>query len=93
MLELILLKKKSCLLPKKLFLMVEGSQKKQKQKQRPCSGELLETEVQLLPGWSTGATGLLSSTVTVKLKLLTKRQQIQEGYLQSPSNSVALPFV
>lgn len=77
----------------KLFLMAEGS-KKQKtlswgwsttapsQPAKVKSPTLLRAQVP--------PTGLFSSTVTIKLKLVTKRQQIQEGCLQSPPNSIAI---
>lgn len=58
-----------------------------------CSLTTCRGEEPRSPGWSSGATGLLSSTVTIKLELVTKRQQIKEGCLQSPSNYVALSFV
>lgn len=86
----------------KLFLMAEGSQKTHPNKTGPvqessvklkysCSLTTCRGEEPCSPGWSTGATALLSSTVPIKL--VTKRQQIQEGCLESPSNSFALSFV
>lgn len=83
--------------------MAEGSQKNKPNQTDPvqessmrlkysCSLTTCRGEEPHSPEWSTGATGLLSSTVTIKLKLVTKRQKIPEGCFESPSNSVALSF-